>query len=103
MRFVDKSNQTKAYSVVSIVGKSVSNKHYILSTGELLVTNIDIKDVRRRYRCQVANRVTGERIDSSNWARIVLTGKPCLYPFPQKSEESQTSLKIETKFLTQNN
>lgn len=30
---------------------------------------------RRQYRCRVGHRLTGERIDSSNWARIKLTGK----------------------------
>ncbi|CAG2164692.1 unnamed protein product [Oppiella nova] len=53
-------------------GKSLQTKHYILSAGDLLITNIDSNDVRRRYRCQVANRLTGERTDSTIWARIVL-------------------------------
>ncbi|XP_054158871.1 cell adhesion molecule DSCAM-like [Oppia nitens] len=56
----------------SALGKSLQSKHHILMNGDLLITDIDNEDVKRRYRCQVANRLTGERTDSSNWSRIVL-------------------------------
>lgn len=53
----------------------LDTRHYVLPGGELLVAGVrpSVDSSRRQYRCRVGHRLTGERIDSSNWARIKLT------------------------------
>ncbi|KAH9419282.1 hypothetical protein DERP_005789 [Dermatophagoides pteronyssinus] len=50
-------------------------RYYVLPSGELLIAAIRTNDLRRQFRCRMAHRLTGERYDSSNWARIKLRGK----------------------------
>ncbi|XP_074599445.1 cell adhesion molecule Dscam1-like isoform X2 [Brevipalpus obovatus] len=52
-------------------GNWPERRYIILSDGNLFVSNLSEKDFKRRFRCQVKNRLTGERIDSSQWLRIL--------------------------------
>ncbi|RWS16811.1 Down syndrome cell adhesion molecule-like protein, partial [Dinothrombium tinctorium] len=52
------------------IEETAEQKHWVLSTGDLFISNIDEKDVKRRYRCQVRNHITGERSESLGWARL---------------------------------
>jgi len=50
-------------------------KYIVLSNGQLLILNVNYNDLQRRFRCQVAKQFTGERIDSTNWAQLILIGR----------------------------
>lgn len=54
-------------------------KYIVLSNGQLLILNVNYNDLQRRFRCQVAKQFTGERIDSTNWAQLILIGRYIIY------------------------
>ena len=56
-------------------------KYVVLSNGHLYISNVDQDDLQKRFRCQVVNEFTGERIDSINWARLKLMSKLKLFKF----------------------
>lgn len=47
----------------------------MLPTGELLVFSVTSSDAQSSYRCRTVHRVTGDTVESSSYARLVVTGK----------------------------
>nr|ASU04349.1 Dscam7 [Mesobuthus martensii] len=54
----------------------LTQKEHAFRSGTLHVFNVERKDGERRYRCQVENRLTGEKILSSNWGRLKISESP---------------------------
>lgn len=51
------------------------DRHHMLPTGELLVFSVTSSDAQSSYRCRTVHRVTGDTVESSSYARLVVTGK----------------------------
>ncbi|XP_043471448.1 Down syndrome cell adhesion molecule-like protein Dscam2 isoform X2 [Leptopilina heterotoma] len=47
-------------------------KYHMLPTGELLVFTVTSADAHFSYRCRTVHRVTGDTVESSSYARLVL-------------------------------
>lgn len=47
----------------------------MLPTGELLVFGVTPADTHYGYRCRTVHHVTGETVESSNHARLIVTGE----------------------------
>lgn len=47
----------------------------MLPTGELLVFSVSPADAHSTYRCRTVHHVTGDTVESSSYARLVVTGK----------------------------
>lgn len=47
----------------------------MLPTGELLVFSVTSADAHSTYRCRTVHHVTGDTVESSSYARLVVTGK----------------------------
>lgn len=47
----------------------------MLPTGELLVFSVTSADSHSNYRCRTVHHVTGDTVESSSQARLVVTGK----------------------------
>ncbi|KAH9392392.1 hypothetical protein TYRP_005466 [Tyrophagus putrescentiae] len=56
-----------------------SLRHFVLPTGDLLVSSVRLLDSRHRYRCQVAHQLTRYRHYASTWAYIRIKDKSELY------------------------
>ena len=50
-------------------------KYHMLPTGELLVFSVTSADAHFSYRCRTVHRVTGDTVESSSYARLVVSGK----------------------------
>ncbi|KAH0951253.1 hypothetical protein HN011_010944 [Eciton burchellii] len=50
-------------------------KYHMLPTGELLVFSVTSADSHSNYRCRTVHHVTGDTVESSSQARLVVTGK----------------------------
>lgn len=50
-------------------------KYHMLPTGELLVFSVTTADAHFSYRCRTVHRVTGDTVESSSYARLVVAGK----------------------------
>ncbi|EFN70076.1 Down syndrome cell adhesion molecule, partial [Camponotus floridanus] len=48
-------------------------KHHMLPTGELLVFSVTPADAHSTYRCRTVHHVTGDTVESSSYARLVVT------------------------------
>lgn len=53
----------------------------MLPTGELLVFGVTPADTHYGYRCRTVHHVTGETVESSNHARLIVTGISFSYFF----------------------
>ncbi|XP_044591619.1 Down syndrome cell adhesion molecule-like protein Dscam2 isoform X3 [Cotesia glomerata] len=79
----DVPTQAKEYvSITSWVQDSAFNiypapesdgKYHMLPTGELLIFSVTAADTHNGYRCRTVHHVTGETIESSNHARLIVT------------------------------
>ncbi|CAK9819274.1 Cell adhesion molecule Dscam2 [Anthophora plagiata] len=49
------------------------DRHHMLPTGELLVFSVTTSDDQSSYRCRTVHRVTGDTVESSSYARLVVT------------------------------
>ncbi|XP_076760631.1 cell adhesion molecule Dscam2 isoform X3 [Xylocopa sonorina] len=49
------------------------DRHHMLPTGELLVFSVSSSDAQSSYRCRTVHRVTGDTVESSSYARLVVT------------------------------
>lgn len=74
-RVVDYNNNDIDDDLYFPIDIPADTRYYVLPSGELLIAAIRTNDLRRQFRCRMAHRLTGERYDSSNWARIKLRGK----------------------------
>lgn len=54
---------------------SAGEKHHMLPTGELLIFSVTPADAHSTYRCRTVHHVTGDTVESSSYARLVVTGK----------------------------
>lgn len=50
-------------------------KYQAFSTGTLHVASVEQSDGGRRYRCQVTNILTKEKVVSVSWGRLKVVGK----------------------------
>lgn len=50
-------------------------KYHMLPTGELLVFSVTSADAHSSYRCRTVHHVTADTVESSSYARLVVTGK----------------------------
>ncbi|XP_039305921.1 Down syndrome cell adhesion molecule-like protein Dscam2 isoform X4 [Solenopsis invicta] len=48
-------------------------KHHMLPTGELLIFSVTPADAHSTYRCRTVHHVTGDTVESSSYARLVVT------------------------------
>ncbi|XP_025160716.1 Down syndrome cell adhesion molecule-like protein Dscam2 isoform X1 [Harpegnathos saltator] len=48
-------------------------KYHMLPTGELLVFSVTSADAHSTYRCRTVHHVTGDTVESSSYARLVVT------------------------------
>ncbi|KAK2587184.1 hypothetical protein KPH14_002930 [Odynerus spinipes] len=48
-------------------------KYHMLPTGELLVFSVTSADAHSSYRCRTVHHVTGDTVESSSYARLVVT------------------------------
>lgn len=58
------------------------DKYHMLPTGELLVFSVTSSDARSSYRCRTVHHVTGDTVESSSYARLMVTGKFLGYQTP---------------------
>ncbi|XP_031846326.1 cell adhesion molecule Dscam2 isoform X2 [Nomia melanderi] len=49
------------------------DKYHMLPTGELLVFSVTSSDARSSYRCRTVHHVTGDTVESSSYARLMVT------------------------------
>lgn len=47
----------------------------MLPTGELLIFGVSTADAHSSYRCRTVHHVTGDTVESSSYARLVVTGE----------------------------
>lgn len=47
----------------------------MLPTGELLVFSVTSADAHSSYRCRTVHHVTGDTVESSSYAHLMVTGK----------------------------
>lgn len=62
-------------SLIQLLFLSAGEKHHMLPTGELLVFSVTPADAHSTYRCRTVHHVTGDTVESSSYARLVVTGK----------------------------
>ncbi|KAG8038992.1 hypothetical protein G9C98_003299 [Cotesia typhae] len=64
-------------SVGRVLGREVNvkadGKYHMLPTGELLIFSVTAADTHNGYQCRTVHHVTGETIESSNHARLIVT------------------------------
>lgn len=56
-------------------GGSLNGKYIVLLSGDLLVSDIQLRDSQRRFRCLVYNQLTSTHIESQSWIRIRINSK----------------------------
>lgn len=61
--------------------------------GLLLISGVTRADERRRFRCVVENSITGEKMESQAWGKVIVTGESSFY--------AQTPLTDSSSPLTQ--
>lgn len=62
-------------SLIRLLFLPAGEKHHMLPTGELLVFSVAPADAHSTYRCRTVHHVTGDTVESSSYARLVVTGK----------------------------
>ncbi|XP_048512285.1 Down syndrome cell adhesion molecule-like protein Dscam2 isoform X3 [Athalia rosae] len=60
-------------------------KYHMLPTGELLIFSVSTADAHSSYRCRTVHHVTGDTVESSSYARLVVTEH--LNPVPPRFNE----------------
>ena len=77
MKYISRSNSNllSIFFCLPTVNYSHALRHFVLPGGELLIANIEHRDIRHRYRCHVRHEITLQTFYSSTWAHIKLKGK----------------------------
>ncbi|XP_060818286.1 cell adhesion molecule Dscam2-like isoform X2 [Bombus pascuorum] len=70
------------------------DRHHMLPTGELLVFSVTSSDAQSSYRCRTVHRVTGDTVESSSYARLVVTDPHT--PVPPRFNERMSPAPIRT-------
>ncbi|XP_061927162.1 cell adhesion molecule Dscam2 isoform X8 [Apis cerana] len=70
------------------------DRHHMLPTGELLVFSVTSSDAQSSYRCRTVHRVTGDTVESSSYARLVVTDPHT--PVPPRFNERVSPAPIRT-------
>jgi len=65
----------RATSLTRLLFLPAGGKYHMLPTGELLVFSVTSADSHSNYRCRTVHHVTGDTVESSSQARLVVTGK----------------------------
>lgn len=51
-------------------------RHFVLpGTGDLLISSVNNRDAKHRYRCQIRHQITNHRQFSQSWAYILFKSK----------------------------
>ncbi|OQR66701.1 hypothetical protein BIW11_13978, partial [Tropilaelaps mercedesae] len=62
-------------TIVPSNAKSFSTPRYqAFLNGLLLISGVTRADERRRFRCVVENSITGEKMESQAWGKVIVTG-----------------------------
>ncbi|XP_076177155.1 cell adhesion molecule Dscam2 isoform X1 [Ptiloglossa arizonensis] len=69
-------------------------KYHMLPTGELLVFSMTSADAKSSYRCRTVHHVTGETVESSSHARLVMSDQR--KPVPPRFNERVSPAPIRT-------
>ncbi|XP_047364964.1 Down syndrome cell adhesion molecule-like protein Dscam2 isoform X2 [Vespa velutina] len=69
-------------------------KYHMLPTGELLVFSVTSTDAHASYRCRTVHHVTGDTVESSSYARLVVTEHR--NPVPPRFNERVSPAPIRT-------
>ncbi|XP_015186972.1 PREDICTED: Down syndrome cell adhesion molecule-like protein Dscam2 isoform X7 [Polistes dominula] len=69
-------------------------KYHMLPTGELLVFSVTSADAHLSYRCRTVHHVTGDTVESSSYARLVVTEHR--NPVPPRFNERVSPAPIRT-------
>ncbi|XP_012280177.1 Down syndrome cell adhesion molecule-like protein Dscam2 [Orussus abietinus] len=69
-------------------------KYHMLPTGELLVFSITSADAHYTYRCRTVHYITGDKVESSSYARFVVTEQR--NPVPPRFNERVNPAPIRT-------
>ncbi|XP_017890990.1 Down syndrome cell adhesion molecule-like protein Dscam2 isoform X2 [Ceratina calcarata] len=70
------------------------DRHHMLPSGELLVFSVTTSDAQSSYRCRTVHRVTGDTVESSSYARLVVTDPHS--PVPPRFNERVSPAPIRT-------
>ncbi|XP_078048429.1 cell adhesion molecule Dscam2 [Augochlora pura] len=70
------------------------DKYHMLPTGELLVFSVTSSDDRSSYRCRTVHHVTGDTVESSSFARLMVTEHR--NPVPPRFNERVSPAPIRT-------
>ncbi|XP_076282094.1 cell adhesion molecule Dscam2 isoform X2 [Lasioglossum baleicum] len=70
------------------------DKYHMLPTGELLVFSVSSSDARSSYRCRTVHHVTGDTVESSSFARLMVTEHR--NPVPPRFNERVSPAPIRT-------
>ncbi|XP_026302203.1 Down syndrome cell adhesion molecule-like protein Dscam2 isoform X4 [Apis mellifera] len=85
-------------SVGRVLGREITvkadDRHHMLPTGELLVFSVTSSDAQSSYRCRTVHRVTGDTVESSSYARLVVTDPHT--PVPPRFNERVSPAPIRT-------
>ncbi|XP_076619182.1 cell adhesion molecule Dscam2 isoform X3 [Colletes latitarsis] len=69
-------------------------KYHMLPTGELLIFSMTSADAQSSYRCRTVHRVTGDTVESSSYARLMINDQP--KPVPPRFNERVSPAPIRT-------
>lgn len=51
------------------------SQYLTLPTGELYINKVDFSTAKKRFRCKIKNKLTGEIINSVNAGKLIITGE----------------------------
>ena len=72
-------SQYGSFSIPSTHLDSLINgsQYLTLPTGELYINQVDFTIAKKRFRCKVKNKLTGEIITSATAGKLIITGEFC--------------------------
>ncbi|XP_066598053.1 cell adhesion molecule Dscam2-like isoform X1 [Prorops nasuta] len=71
-----------------------SGKYHMLPTGELLIFSVTSTDAHSTYRCRTVHHVTGDNVESSSYARLMVTDHR--NPVPPRFNERVSPAPVRT-------
>ena len=76
-------SQYSSFTIPSSHLESLINgsQYLTLPSGELYINLVDFTTAKKRYRCKVKNKITGETITSATAGKLIITGKRPLSEF----------------------
>lgn len=70
-------SQFNSFTISSSHLETIINgsQYLTLPTGELYINNVDFNIAKKRFRCKVKNKLTGEILTSVSAGKLIITGK----------------------------